>query len=67
MVSNEQVRKILERDGVRATERELTLVREFIVEMARIEYESFLRKNKKPLCNQNGKQEISINNLKKAS
>jgi hypothetical protein len=67
MVTTEEIEKVLKSDGVHFKEQELNLIRDLLIELARIEYESFLEKSKEMVGNKIQKQEISINTLKKAS
>jgi hypothetical protein len=67
MVTTEEIQKVLKCDGVHCNERELNLIRDLLIELARIEYESFVEKSKEMVSNKIQKQEISINTLKKAS
>jgi hypothetical protein len=68
MVTNEEIQKVLMSEGVHCNEQELNLVRDLMVELARIEYEFYQEQKNQGLCIENGKLDISnINNLKQAS
>jgi hypothetical protein len=68
MVTTEEIEKVLKSDGVHFKEQELNLVRDLMVELARVEYEFYQEQKSQGLCVENGKLDISnINNLKQAS
>jgi hypothetical protein len=67
MVTNEEIQKVLKSDGVHCYEQELNLIRDLLIELARIEYEFYEQEKTKNSGIEEQKLEISNENLKKES
>ncbi len=68
MVTTEEIEKVLKSDGVHFKEQDLNLIRDLLIELARIEYELYQEQKNQGLCFENVKLDISnTNKLKQAS